>query len=528
MGSVYPRGQVLWLAYVNEAGKRVCQSTGLRIGAEEKAAEVLDIIERRVAASRSLGGEHEPLGPATVRQYAAHWIADRKRRGLSTAVDDESRLRHVLSVLGELPLADVRVRHVRDAVRTLRANCGQAKGQMSPRTLRHVYGALRRMFGDAVTDELVSANPCALKRDDLPKKADKDPTWRSGAVFVREEVEQLISDARIAEDLRVCYAIKFLSGVRDGEAYWLRFRNYDPKTPGLGRLEVAGSYNTKEKTEKGTKTENPRVVPVHPTLAKILATWRLGGFERMTGRPPRPDDLIVPSRTGKHRNTDEMLKKFYADLDRLGMRRRRPYDSRRTFISLCLADGARKDILRWVTHGPEGDIMSVYTTLPWEALCGEVAKLRISLLDGQILRMAKVANLHDSEEGRPMELLQRPLHEKRRAEKRNKTNWLGSDSNRLPADYETDSQGEVSSPSAHLSTHIPLGYQNEGEAEFKPPEPPRSNVADPLFHALEGLRSALKALEDEGDAAARKGQSDGMESVRLQLRKAIAKAEGKP
>jgi hypothetical protein len=33
-------------------------------------------------------------------------------------------------------------------------------------------------------------------------KIDKDPTWRSGAVFTREEVEQLISDGRIPEERR--------------------------------------------------------------------------------------------------------------------------------------------------------------------------------------------------------------------------------------------------------------------------------------------------------------------------------------
>ncbi len=76
----------------------------------------------------------------------------------------------------------------------------------------------------------------------------------------------------------------------------------------------------------------------------------------------------------------------------LGLRRRRQYDSRRTFISLAQADGARKDILRWITHGPDGDIVSAYTTLPWNALCEEVAKLRITLRDGRLIQLPKAAN----------------------------------------------------------------------------------------------------------------------------------------
>ena len=47
--------------------------------------------------------------------------------------------------------------------------------------------------------------------------------------------------------------------------------------------------------EKATKTDNPREMPVHPTLAKVLAEWKLEGFERFVGRKPKPEDLIVPA-----------------------------------------------------------------------------------------------------------------------------------------------------------------------------------------------------------------------------------------
>jgi hypothetical protein len=49
---------------------------------------------------------------------------------------------------------------------------------------------------------------------------------------------------------------------------------------------------------------------------------------------------------------------------------------RRTFISLTLADGGRKDILRWITHGPTGDVFDSYQTLPWATYCEELGKLR--------------------------------------------------------------------------------------------------------------------------------------------------------
>jgi hypothetical protein len=38
---------------------------------------------------------------------------------------------------------------------------------------------------------------------------------------------------------------------------------------------IEKSYSTKKRKVKGTKTENPREMPVHPTLARILAEWKL-------------------------------------------------------------------------------------------------------------------------------------------------------------------------------------------------------------------------------------------------------------
>jgi len=71
-----------------------------------------------------------------------------------------------------------------------------------PRTVRHISATLHHVLHDAMVDEILPANPCVLKRGELPKKADKDPIWRSGEIFISGEVESLFSDERIPEDLR--------------------------------------------------------------------------------------------------------------------------------------------------------------------------------------------------------------------------------------------------------------------------------------------------------------------------------------
>jgi integrase len=189
----------------------------------------------------------------------------------------------------------------------------------------------------------------------------------------------------VPEDRRVLYALEFLTGMRMGEAAAIAWRAYDATLAPLGRLVVATSYNTRSDKVKSTKTERPREVPVHATLAAVLAAWKLSGWRRMMGRPAVADDRIVPARGGVHE-----------DLELLGLRKRRHCATRRTFVSLAYADGARKDVLRWVTHGPTGDIVDLYATLPWSTLCEAVACLRIGMKEAKVLQLRPAA----AEDGR--------------------------------------------------------------------------------------------------------------------------------
>src|SRR5713101_5946004 len=208
MGTVYGRNNKLWIGYKEADGTRKYSPTKFTVGQEPKARKLLDAIERRIQAAATLG--EAALGPLTVRRYFERWIEDRRSHNVASAGDDETRLRaHALPELAELVLADVRPTHVRALVRNLKARVGSSREQLAPRTVRHVYGVLHRMFEDAVADELIESSPCAIKRGELPAKIDKNPTWRSGAVFTREEVEQLISDERIPEERRALYALLF-------------------------------------------------------------------------------------------------------------------------------------------------------------------------------------------------------------------------------------------------------------------------------------------------------------------------------
>jgi site-specific recombinase XerD len=366
--------------------------------------------------------------------------------------------------------------------------------------VRHIYGHLRTMFHEAVTDELVSATPCVLKKGELPKKIDKDPTWRARAVFTRQEVECLLSDERISRLHRVRYAALFLTGVRIGELSERRWRDWDATTEPLGLLSVATSYNRKEKRVKSVKTERPRLVPVHTTLAKVLASWRLSGWEAVFGRAPGPDDLICPSSAGAHLRDTVVLREFHADCQTIGIRPRRTHDTRRTFISLARANGANKDILRQVTHQPEGDQVDDYTTLPWETLCTEVAKLKIKLLEGKLLPLSAVANAGVGGNTMP---LQSPLHSKSDSQEAEQIQHNEAVAEFGRGGTRTLTLSQQQTPTDNKE-HQVIGVYDPGSSnEEQAATAHRSNVADRLMRArnawlatgdAEALCAALLAI----------------------------------
>lgn len=381
MGAIYTRGGRLWLTYTDAAGARIRTSSTYTTGQEALAEEALAIIERRVAAERRAGAE---AGPVTLKRYAAKWIAERRAAGTGSAADDDTRLkRYVLPTLGALRLTDLKPHHIRDLVRDLRRNGKTERGgNLAPRTVRHVYGVLHTLLHDAVVDELILANPCALKRNDLPKLIDATPGWRATAVYSRPEVEALVSDERIPTDRRVLYALKGLAGLRHGEAAALTWGAIDGEAKPLHRISVMQAWDSKEHKVKSVKTEVPRQVPCHPTLAKVLAEWKLSGWEATYGRAPTAADYIVPARTMQPRNHADAAHALRADLLALELRNRRGHDLRRAMISLCRADGARKDALHAVTHGASGDIDDLYTSWPWPVLCEAVTCLKVGLRRG--------------------------------------------------------------------------------------------------------------------------------------------------
>lgn len=374
MASIYRLGSRLWARLKDERGAWTSEATPFVVGQEKPAAEYIRKLQRGLDETRASGTAARDL---TVRTYSAGWLIERAERGLASVDDDRGRItNHVLPHLGDRLLAQVRPVDIRDLVRALK------KTELAPRTIRNVYAVLKTMFADALVEEKIVANPCVLKRGELPAKVDKHAEWRHLATCRLDEVQALIGDARLPMARRVQYALKALAGLRHGEAAGLRWRHYDAAATPLGKITLVTSYDRGE-----TKTKVTRPVPVHPTLAVILAIWRVE-WEHVFGRAATDADLVIPYQRA---DAPPMIAQragelFVEDLGTLGLRTRAGehrnrggHDLRAWFITTAQEHGAHRDLLRVVTHTRKGDILDGYTRASWSALCAEVAKLRIEL-----------------------------------------------------------------------------------------------------------------------------------------------------
>ena len=410
-GAVYRRGRTWWIWYRVE-GERIFESAKT---ADKRVASALLAQRRRELREGSwthptatgpareaerLRARLEELAPQieaqraeelTVERYAETWLARRRAAGVLSVEEDALRLSmHVLPRIGSKPLASVTRSDVRDVMSTMQSTPSKRTGRpYAARSVLSVYTTVRAMFSDAVKDEVLTSTPCTLatRRGELPALRDADPLWRVGAVYTRDEAEALISDERVPHDRRVLYALMLLGGLRIGEAIGRRWRDLDSTVEPLGRMTVATQI-ARNGRERPTKTGDTRQVPIHPTLASVLAAWKLA-FPVHFGRHPRPDDFVVPSTVSDELGprSKASLKSLKADLDRLGLRStgRAQHAMRATFLSLLQADGANMGIASRVTHAPPSDVLGGYLRASWADTCAEVVKLRL-----EVRRVAKV------------------------------------------------------------------------------------------------------------------------------------------
>jgi integrase len=254
------------------------------------------VFDRKVDADRHLtamesnklsGAYVDPrAGRVSFREYAERWQDNRRhlRRSTTDKVGRQLAL-HVLPLLGDRAMADVRPSHVQSVV------SAASLAGLSPRSVEGVHRTMSSIFTAAVADRIIATSPC--RRISLPRPA----VGKVDPLSV-EEVD-LLAEAS-PDRYRALIVLGAGCGLRLGEALGLTVDRVDflRRTLTVDRQLVRGETTAPvfgpPKTDASVRTI-PAPQVVLDALAAHLAAYGSG-----------PDGLVFTNRDGRAIRADAL------------------------------------------------------------------------------------------------------------------------------------------------------------------------------------------------------------------------------
>lgn len=271
-----------------------------------------------------------PAGTKTLLEIWNDYAAYKAQMLSETTVGTDFRKtrNHLLA----LPTQDLaQSRKIRDAL----------LARLSPDAARRVLMQIKAACSWAIGEGLIESNPFL----NLPQI--KVVKHRSINPFSRSERDMIIEG--FAKSQYYAYYtpfVKFLfwTGCRTSEAVGLRWKHVDTSLEFIAFEEALVG-----KVRKETKTHSVRRFPINQSLRELLA------IARNEAGNPQPDAPVFPSREGLTIDPHNFLNRAWRSvLGNLPISYRPQYNTRHTFITLCLEEGVPVvQVAHWVGNSPK-------------------------------------------------------------------------------------------------------------------------------------------------------------------------------
>ena len=216
------------------------------------------------------------------------------------------------------------------------------KEGLSPDRINHIMTPLRMILNEAADRFHFSTPNVGIKPLRVPK-SDIDP-------FSLDEISLFL--AKVRADFRNYYTVRFFTGLRTAEIDGLLWKYVDLEK-GLIRVRetlVNGYFET-------TKTpESTRDISIsRPVYEALKAQFELTGS--------LSSGLVFCSREGLPLDRRNVMNRvWYPTLRRLGLKQRKPYQTRHTTATLWLASGENPEwIARQMGHSSTRMLFTVYS-----------------------------------------------------------------------------------------------------------------------------------------------------------------------
>lgn len=292
-----------------------------------------------VAPAAAVAGVATP----TFRDFTTTWVADHRIewRRSHIAVLESTLSVPLLPAFGDRPVGAITKSDVLTFRTQLGEKPGRAGSRLSNKRINNVLGVLRRAMADAA-DRYGFTSPCTNIKPLKIRKTDVQP-------FSLDEVQRLLATVRA--DWRDYFTLRFLTGVRTGEAHGLKWKyvDFERRLILIRETFVLGEdeYTKTDSSQRDIQMSQP----VYEALRRQHeATGKLSDYVFCT-RDGNPID---------NKNFSDRV--WYPLLRHLGLAPRRPYQMRHTAATLWLASGEAPEwVARQLGHASTQMLFQVYS-----------------------------------------------------------------------------------------------------------------------------------------------------------------------
>lgn len=284
------------------------------------------------------------LKTESFRRFVERWVQEHQiewrrshLKSLQSTIDT-----HLIGYFQDKPIGEIKREDIMAFRNHLAALPGRGdKACLSNKRINGILGPLRQIL-ESAADQYGFTSPLVNYKPLKVRKADVNP-------FSLTEVQRIIAACR--PDFKDYMTIRFLTGMRTGEAHGLKWKyvDFDRRYILIRETQVLGE-------DEYTKTDqSQRDIQMSQPVFEAL--------KRMYEATGRWSEYVFCNRQGKPLDNKNFTDRvWYPLLRHVGLEQRRPYQMRHTAATLWLASGESPEwISKQLGHGSTEMLFRVYS-----------------------------------------------------------------------------------------------------------------------------------------------------------------------
>lgn len=285
-----------------------------------------------------------PVNTESFRRFVERWVQEHQiewrrshLKSLQSTIDT-----HLIGYFQDKPIGEIKREDIMAFRNHLAALPGRGdKACLSNKRINGILGPLRQIL-ECAADQYGFTSPLANYKPLKVRKTDVNP-------FSLTEVQRIIAACR--PDFKDYMTIRFLTGMRTGEAHGLKWKyvDFERRYILIRETQVLGE-------DEYTKTDqSQRDIQMSQPLFEAL--------KRMYEATGKWSEYVFCNRQGKPLDNKNFTDRvWYPLLRHVGLEQRRPYQMRHTAATLWLASGESPEwISKQLGHGSTEMLFRVYS-----------------------------------------------------------------------------------------------------------------------------------------------------------------------